>query len=1093
MNDAATKHPEVETMVAFIDGLLPPSELAEVTGHLRDCADCRLIVTETAGFEREEEREASTPRPAKWWFAAAAIVTVAIATPLVLRNWTEPDAQWARLVEAAPPQHRFLEPRLSDFPWAQLRPPARSNAVVTDPADLRLIGAAGDVLQATENQQGPESLHARGAALLLLGSHTEAIVALEQAATASNDPRFWSDLAAARLAVAVAEERPSQLPLALAAIDRAIALEPKSPEARFNHALILEKLGIRDHARKAWQHYLTLDPAGAWALEAREHLRALEDQTQLFEPKLLESTPAAELVRRFPQESRTWAEGMLLADWADAVAGGDRGRAESRLSLSRAIGQALASATQEHLLADAVAAIDRSSGTARTMLVDAHRLYRDARKEYSRREAGTAEGKFVRAAALFDEAGSPMAGVARYYAAGAVFAGHRGEEAHAAQSRASATIDDRRHRALAAQLRWSLALHANANGDWGAAARFADAASATFHSLGERDNAASVDGIAADALDMIGSDDPAWTRRIQALQSLTAANRGRFLRSAAVILDRFGKTAGAMAMIGLAIEDLRDDPPQRAAALSDRARYADHLQDPKAADHALSEARAAAAGTRDPALRETLNASIDVAAAARLRRTEPHAAVATLNRAITFFAEGRLRHFLPDAYLERARAHRSAGNDTSALADYAAAMREIENQRTTIGDAQLRLRFLDTAARILEEHVELLLTRGSVAEAFRLTDQAREMFAAPRTPLSDASRIRLAPGTVVIEYVVLPHAIAIFCLSADQLTVEKVVVERTTLATRIASVVAKIRGRAPVGSIESEAAELHRLLIAPVESRLASAREIVIIPDQELYALPFAALYDASRRAYLAERFTIRFAPSASSAAENDAHVFQPAVVIADPTTPSWPRLPASRAEGERIAAFYSAAPLTGAKATRKRFLDAASDSALIHYAGHADSDAGHSYGALLLAAEEGDAGILSSSDIARLTLRRHPLVVLAACGTFRGDPAHVAGMSSLVRSFLLAGAQTVIGTSWEVDDDVAARFFLRFHEHLRAGASPARAVNAAQLEMIHASEPRLQHPATWAPVAITQQSFRRMSWTAPPFISSAWSSSPPR
>jgi len=77
-----------------------------------------------------------------------------------------------------------------------------------------------------------------------------------------------------------------------------------------------------------------------------------------------------------------------------------------------------------------------------------------------------------------------------------------------------------------------------------------------------------------------------------------------------------------------------------------------------------------------------------------------------------------------------------------------------------------------------------------------------------------------------------------------------------------------------------------------------------------------------------------------------------------------------------------------------------------------------------------------------------------------------VAGMSSLARSFLIAGARGVVGTLWEIDDDVSAPLFTRFHQLLRAGASPARALRDAQLEMLHASDPRASHPAAWSPVA---------------------------
>jgi CHAT domain-containing protein len=110
---------------------------------------------------------------------------------------------------------------------------------------------------------------------------------------------------------------------------------------------------------------------------------------------------------------------------------------------------------------------------------------------------------------------------------------------------------------------------------------------------------------------------------------------------------------------------------------------------------------------------------------------------------------------------------------------------------------------------------------------------------------------------------------------------------------------------------------------------------------------------------------------------------------------------------------------------------------------------------------------VLSSSEIARLALPSHPLVVLAACGTFRGKAAHVAGMSSLARSFLIAGARGVVGTLWEIDDDVSAPLFTQFHQHLRAGVSPAWSLRAAQLDALRSHDARTAHPATWAPVEL--------------------------
>jgi CHAT domain-containing protein len=257
-------------------------------------------------------------------------------------------------------------------------------------------------------------------------------------------------------------------------------------------------------------------------------------------------------------------------------------------------------------------------------------------------------------------------------------------------------------------------------------------------------------------------------------------------------------------------------------------------------------------------------------------------------------------------------------------------------------------------------------------------------------------------------------------------------------------------------------------LIAPVRAQIAPFETLVFIPDRQLYAVPFAALYDERNAHHLIEDFTIRIARSSSAAASEATGALSPALVIADPPTAKWRRLAASREEAQRVAAIYGATLLSGEEATRARFTDAAAQSALIHFSGHADSDARESWGALLLAAGDGDSGILGTSDLARLQLAAHPLVVLAACGTFRGDPVHLSGMSSLARAFLIAGARGVVGTLWEIEDDVAGPLFLRFHQSLRAGASPARALRDAQLQMLHSADPRLSHPATWSAVAFS-------------------------
>ncbi|MBC7973620.1 MAG: CHAT domain-containing protein [Myxococcales bacterium] len=86
-------------------------------------------------------------------------------------------------------------------------------------------------------------------------------------------------------------------------------------------------------------------------------------------------------------------------------------------------------------------------------------------------------------------------------------------------------------------------------------------------------------------------------------------------------------------------------------------------------------------------------------------------------------------------------------------------------------------------------------------------------------------------------------------------------------------------------------------------------------------------------------------------------------------------------------------------------------------------------------------AGWISAPEIEKLT-PAPGLVVLASCGGAAGRDD--GGNGSLVAAFLDAGADTVIGTGWSVDDADAARLIKAFYAH--GGATdPVRALGAAQ------------------------------------------------
>jgi cytochrome c-type biogenesis protein CcmH/NrfG len=114
------------------------------------------------------------------------------------------------------------------------------------------------------------ALHAFGAGQLLIGDSPGAIDTLRRAVQlAPDDPAVNADLAAALAVVALQNGRRQDTDGALAALDVAIALDPKLPEAWFNKALLLESDRRPAEAAAAWEVFLSLDSTSAWAEYAR--------------------------------------------------------------------------------------------------------------------------------------------------------------------------------------------------------------------------------------------------------------------------------------------------------------------------------------------------------------------------------------------------------------------------------------------------------------------------------------------------------------------------------------------------------------------------------------------------------------------------------------------------------------------------------------------------------------------------------------------------------------------------------------------------------------------------------------------------------
>jgi hypothetical protein len=260
--------------------------------------------------------------------------------------------------------------------------------------------------------------------------------------------------------------------------------------------------------------------------------------------------------------------------------------------------------------------------------------------------------------------------------------------------------------------------------------------------------------------------------------------------------------------------------------------------------------------------------------------------------------------------------------------------------------------------------------------------------------------------------------------------------------------------------------------LLPEEFReaLVGCRHLRVCPHHELHGVPFHALPFGD--GYLIEAFAVSYLPnlnclplplrkrSKSAAPVALIGTDQFAQIDGQALAP----LPGALAEVNELAAFYAAENVpvlnyTGPDAQRKKILDPEAVAALeacrvVHLAVHGEDLSLESPMDARLFLRD---GFIDGFDVSLLRLTAE-VVVLSAC--FAGArPQAVRGYDELVAddmfglqsAFFSAGAQSVLGALWPVDDAVGKLLMVDFHRYLREYA-PADALRLATLDYLRAA-----------------------------------------
>jgi len=218
------------------------------------------------------------------------------------------------------------------------------------------------------------------------------------------------------------------------------------------------------------------------------------------------------------------------------------------------------------------------------------------------------------------------------------------------------------------------------------------------------------------------------------------------------------------------------------------------------------------------------------------------------------------------------------------------------------------------------------------------------------------------------------------------------------------------------------------------------------------------------------------------------------------------PRLPGTRKEASEIGRILQVAPLLGAQATEPA-VQMAQAPVILHLATHGmlvedeqqgtrlmassrglrrslvtvDRDSLQSWPSektdasqlsrsvlLLAGAEHGDTapdlahdGLLTAEEVRSLNLWGTQLVVLSACDTSKWALASGQGVYGLRRSFLVAGAETLVTSLWPVSDAATGELMVSYYQKL---VKEKKTRVAAMEEAMEEMKERHPHPYYWAP-----------------------------
>lgn len=275
--------------------------------------------------------------------------------------------------------------------------------------------------------------------------------------------------------------------------------------------------------------------------------------------------------------------------------------------------------------------------------------------------------------------------------------------------------------------------------------------------------------------------------------------------------------------------------------------------------------------------------------------------------------------------------------------------------------------------------------------------------------------------------------------------------------------------------------QLAAALLDPLEARLRELGQddrLIISTSDPLALVPFSALPYRGRplceHVCISQTHGVGILEACLDRAGNN---FNSVLCVGNPSRPDRHEISETHLEVVTVAGLFresgkQAVSLAWDVATVPNLKDEVELSDVLHFACHAEVASAPGESSRLLLTPDlnmRDSGDLSEDRIlSELPLREGCLVNLAGCQTGVQSNSKVFLLGGLVPSFLIAGAGSVIGSLWDLDDSGTATFQIEFYRLLVNGKSPAESLAETQRACLRGEfGPAMRDARMWAGYAL--------------------------